>query len=297
MQGMPWASTLLAPLGFFSVTDLPALPPAPWLVHLRGLGPWFGRTVVALSRRATRAWTEPVDRLRDDLGLPRGRHALFDGQFSAILNLALFSRLLATPQPDWPPHVQTTGFVFYNGPGTLEPAVEAFLDAGTPPVVFTLGSSAVGAAGRFYEESVNAVRRLGIRAVLLTGGFVENQPAGPPSKDVLLVDRAPHQLLFPRASAVVHQGGIGTTAQALRSGHPMLVVPHAHDQPDNAFRVTNLGVARTVFPRRYKAPRVARELERLLGEAHYRERSAAVADIVRGEGGAEAAAEAIAACS
>jgi len=292
-QRVPWASTLLAPLGFFSVTDLPVIPPAPWLVHLRGLGPRFGRVVVGLSRLATRAWVQPVYRLRAELGLPPGGHPLFEGQFSPTLNLALFSRVLAAPQPDWPPHVQTTGFVFYNGPGALEPALEAFLDAGPTPVVFTLGSSAVGAARRFYEESVDAVRRLGVRAVLLTGGFAENQPAGTLPKDVLVVDRAPHQRLFPRASAVVHQGGIGTTAQALRSGHPMLVVPHAHDQPDNAFRVTNLGVARTVFPRRYKGARVARELERLLGDAQYRERSAAAAELVRAEGGADGAADAI----
>ncbi len=128
--------------------------------------------------------------------------------------------------------------------------------------------------------------------MLLTGAFADNRPAGL-SKDVMLVDRAPHQLLFPRASAVVHQGGSGTTAQALRSGHPMLVVPHAHDQPDNAFRVANLGVARTVFPRRYRAARVARELERLLGDAAYRERSASVAELVKAEGGADAAADAI----
>jgi len=73
----------------------------------------------------------------------------------------------------------------------------------------------------------------------------------------------------------------------------MLVVPHAHDQPDNAFRVTNLGVARTVFPRRYRAARVARELERLLGDAAYRERSTSVAELVKAEGGADAAADAI----
>ena len=292
-QGLPWASTLLAPLGFFSITDLPVLPPAPWLVHLRELGPRFGRMVVGLAHLATRSWIEPVYRLRAELGLPRGEHPLFEGQFSPALNLALFSRLLAPPQPDWPAHVTTTGFVFYNGPAALDPALESFLDAGDPPVVFTLGSSAVGAAGRFYEESAGAVRRLGVRAVMLTGGFADNRPAGTLPNDVMLVDSAPHQLLLPRASAVVHQGGIGTTAQALRSGHPMLIVPHAHDQPDNAFRVTNLGVARTLFPRRYKAARVARELERLLGAAAYRERSASVAEIVRAEGGADAAAEAL----
>jgi UDP:flavonoid glycosyltransferase YjiC (YdhE family) len=110
---------------------------------------------------------------------------------------------------------------------------------------------------------------------------------------VFLVDRTPHQLLFPRARAIVHQGGVGTTAQALRSGRPMLVVPHAHDQPDNAFRVTQLGVARTLFPKKYKAGRVARELEPLLRDARYAERSAATSAAVREEGGADAAAAAI----
>jgi len=170
----------------------------------------------------------------------------------------------------------------------------AFLAEGPAPVVFTLGSSAVGAAGDFYRESVEAVKRLGVRAVLLTGGFAENRPPGPLPPGVMLVDRAPHQLLFPRASAIVHQGGAGTTAQALRSGHPMLVVPHGHDQPDTAFRVSNLGVARTVFPKRYQAARVERELKRLLTEASFRERAASVAGIVQQEGGADTAAQLIA---
>jgi UDP:flavonoid glycosyltransferase YjiC (YdhE family) len=292
-QKMPWVSTVLAPLGLFSIHDLPVLPPAPWIAHLRRLGPWFGRFVLAAARRATRDWMEPVYRLRAGLGLGRGGHPLFAGQFSPAMTLALFSRVLAEPQPDWPPQTQLTGFVFYNGPGALDPGIESFLDAGAPPVVFTLGTSAVGAAGSFYHESVIAVSRLGGRAVLLTGGLPENRPPGDLPEGVLLVDRAPHQLLFPRASAIVHQGGIGTTAQALRSGRPMLVVPHGHDQPDNAFRVTKLGVARTLFPRRYKGARVARELERLLGDASYRERAGSIAAAVKQEGGADAAAEAI----
>ena len=106
-------------------------------------------------------------------------------------------------------------------------------------------------------------------------------------------NRAPHQLLFPRAAAVVHQGGAGTLAQAVRAGRPMVVVPHAHDQPDNAFRMARLGVARIVRPRSYRAPRVAHELERLLGEENYRARAAEVAATVRSEGGAASAAAAI----
>jgi UDP:flavonoid glycosyltransferase YjiC (YdhE family) len=187
-----------------------------------------------------------------------------------------------------------TGFVFYNGTEThLVPDLEAFLNAGSPPVVFTLGTSAVVAAGRFYDESVEAVRRVGVRAVLLTGGFEQNRPHGTLPPGVLLVDRAPHQLLFPRAAAIVHQGGAGTLAQALRAGKPMLVVPHAHDQPDNAARVVRRGVARMVLPRKYRGVRVARELDRLLTDSAMATRAAEVAELVRGEGGAAAAAAAI----
>jgi UDP:flavonoid glycosyltransferase YjiC (YdhE family) len=289
---LPWVSTVLAPISFFSATDVPALPPAPRLVHLRRLGPWFGRLVVALAHRATRTWMDPVYRLRQELGLPRGADPIYEGQFSPTLTLALFSRVLAAPQGDWPPNVNVGGFVFYNGPDQLPPDLEAFLSAGAPPVVFTLGTSAVGAAGRFYQESADAVAQLGVRAVLLTGGFTQNEPRAS-SSDVFVADRAPHQLLFPRASDIVHQGGIGTTAQALRSGGPMIVVPHAHDQPDNAFRVTNLGVARTLFPGSYRAASVRRELSRLLADPHALRRATMVAETVGAERGAERAAEAI----
>jgi UDP:flavonoid glycosyltransferase YjiC (YdhE family) len=240
----------------------------------------------------TRDWGEPVQQLRAELGLPRGRDPIFEGQFSPHGTLALFSRVLAEPQPDWPANVTTTGTVFYNGPEPLELQLEEFLAAGEPPVVFTLGTSAVGAAGGFYRESAAAVAKLGVRAVLLTGGFAQNRPDELPA-GVLLVDRAPHQLLFPRASAVVHQCGAGTTAQALRAGRPTLLVPHGHDQFDNARRVRNLGVARTVLPNDYRAERVARELNALLDEPRYRERAAAVRIVVREERGAEAAVAAV----
>jgi UDP:flavonoid glycosyltransferase YjiC (YdhE family) len=124
--------------------------------------------------------------------------------------------------------------------------------------------------------------------VLLTGGFAQNRPE-PLPPNVLLVDRAPHQLLFTRANAIVHQCGAGTTAQALRSGRPTLLVPHGHDQFDNARRVSKLGVARTVLPSDYRTDRVARALGALLTEPRYAERAAAVSIVVREERGAEAA--------
>jgi rhamnosyltransferase subunit B len=286
--GLPWLSTVLAPMLFFSKYDPPVLPALPRANDVPLIGPWLMRVLVPLARRATREWGEPVQRLRAELGLPRGRDPVFEGQFSPRGTLALYSRVLAQPQRDWPPNVTTTGTVFYNGPEPLETRLEEFLAAGEPPVVFTLGTSAVGAAGRFYDESAAAAVKLGVRAVLLTGGFAQNQPQNLPPT-LLLVDRAPHQLLFPRASVIVHQCGAGTTAQALRSGRPTLLVPHGHDQFDNARRVRKLGVARTVLPQEYRAERVARDLAALLTDARYLERAATVSIVVREERGAETA--------
>jgi rhamnosyltransferase subunit B len=290
---LPWVSTVLAPMSFFSTTDVPVLAPAPYLARLDRFGSWYGRVVSRFARASTVRWMKPVFDLRRRLGLPAGRHPLFEGQFSQTLTLALFSRVLALPQPDWPPNVVITGSVFYNGPELLQPELEEFLNAGPPPVIFTLGSSAVAAAGRFYEESLDAVRRLQVRAVFLTGGFERNVPRDAVGVDTFVVDRAPHQLLFPRAAAVVHPGGAGTLAQALRAGRPMLVVPHAHDQPDNAARATRMGVARTVRQHGYSGARVARELEQVLSDRRIRGRAEEVGAIVRSEGGAVAAAAAL----
>jgi UDP:flavonoid glycosyltransferase YjiC (YdhE family) len=120
-----------------------------------------------------------------------------------------------------------------------EPAeLEAFLAAGDAPIVFTLGSTAVHNPGNFYKASVTAVRMLERRAVLIGAkGF-----SGIDSAEVLTVPYAPYSRIFPWAAAIVHQGGSGTTGQALLAGHPQLIVPYGWDQPDNGARVVRLGV-------------------------------------------------------
>jgi UDP:flavonoid glycosyltransferase YjiC (YdhE family) len=65
----------------------------------------------------------------------------------------------------------------------------------------------------------------------------------------------------------------------------MLVVPFAHDQPDNAYRVNKLGVARVLYPLRYRAQRVATELEKLLGRSEYSRHAATVDSEVRSKPG------------
>jgi rhamnosyltransferase subunit B len=296
---IPWVSTVLAPISFFSAHDFPVLPLLPRLaVVLRRLGPGAGRALVGLAKRATRHWPEPVRRLRTEIGLSPGKHPIHEGQFSPELVLAMFSRVLAKPQPDWPPNTRITGHVFYDGSGRdgLSPDLERFLASGPAPVVFTLGTGVVGkgpAADSFYRESLKAVRILKLRSLFLVGKDPKSRLPVPLPKGVAAVDHAPFSKLFPRAAAVVHQGGIGTIGQVLRSGRPQLVVPFAGDQPDNALRVQRLGSAEVLYPRQYTAPRAARLLGDLLGESEYARRAGEVARRVRSEDGVSDACDAI----
>src|SRR5262249_31944393 len=106
-------------------------------------------------------------------------------------------------------------------------------------------------------------------------------------------DYVPFSELFPHAAVIVHAGGIGTTGLTMRSGRPTLVVPFAHDQPDNAARVARRGMARTLPPQRYRAPRVASELRRLRDDPCYTRRAARVGDEMRREDGVNTACDAL----
>ncbi len=270
--GLRWVSCALAPLSYFSIHD-PCIPP------LRGGGRWLHAcppfVVRAMNRFAallTYSWWAPVRALRRELGLTPGGNPLFAGKHSPLLDLALFSPVLQSPQPDWSAGTVQTGFCFYDenegpsagaSPTPLPPAVATFLAAGDPPLVFTLGSAAVFAANDFYTTSAHAARRLGRRALLLLG---KNLPPPDLPPTILAWDYLPYAQIFPHAAVVVHQGGVGTTAQALRAGCPMLIVPFAHDQFDNAARIVRLGVGRSLSRQRYSAANCARTLAPLLGD-------------------------------
>jgi UDP:flavonoid glycosyltransferase YjiC (YdhE family) len=147
------------------------------------------------------------------------------------------------------------------------------------------------AAGQFYEESIRAVRQMGLRAVLLVGKL-ESVPKIQ-DDSIYVTDYAPYSELLPRAALTVHQGGIGTVAQALKAGKPMMIVPWAHDQPDNAERCRKLGLSRTVRRSQYRWEVVARELDRLLGDAQYANRAREMAERLAVENGLHAACDAL----
>ena len=160
-------------------------------------------------------------------------------------------------------------------------------------MLFTLGSSAVMHPGTFFAESLTAVCKLGLRAVLLVGQ--PERPLLPASlpDSIYVTDYVPYSEVMPRVAATVHQGGIGTVAQALSSGRPMIIVPWSHDQPDNAERCLKLGVSRTIDRSGYSAAAVAKELDRLLKEPSYAAKATEIAEKLNGEDGLRVAADAV----
>jgi UDP:flavonoid glycosyltransferase YjiC (YdhE family) len=292
VTGIPWASYLLAPISFFSAYDPPALPMFPRVAKVEAFLPGMGHIIQGLARYISRKWPEPIYQLRAELGLPRGPNPLFVAKHSPNRVLALFSRILGKPQPDWPPNVLQAGFVYFDGQIgdlALPPELEEFLDAGEPPVVFTLGSAASLTAGSFYEDSARAAEKLGIRAILLVGKDPRNVPSFNLSSNIFVTQFAPFTTLFPRAKIVVHQGGVGTTAQALRAGIPSLVMPYSHDQPDNARRVQRLGAGLVLRRQKYTPARVVRSLRKLLTDPSYKLKAKEAAAILSKENGLKTA--------
>jgi len=300
VRKMRWMSMVLQPTVFFSKYDPPVLAPAMWARHLYGLGTWVMPAMMKVAELEMASWVQPLLELRERVGLARGMNPLTHGQFSPYGTLALFSHHFAEPQRDWPAHTETTGFVHYDKPGegfglsANTGELQRFLDAGPAPVVFTLGSSAVMMAERFFEESIAATKKLGVRAVMLAW---KPDRLGAVDDSILITDYAPYSELLPRAAVTVHAGGIGTIGQALRAGKPMLVVPWAHDQPDNAERCRKLGVGRTVSREAYRAERVARELDRLLNDQSYADKAHAIAQKIASEDGLKTACDAIVSCA
>lgn len=294
--GIPWLSTVLSPLNFMSAYDPILPPPATWVRHL----PWWvllktAPWVADAGRQVTSRWMEPLQAFRGSLGLPRAINPIFEGQHSPYGTLAMYSKVFGGPFADWPQQVTVTGQLRYDVShgAVLSPEIERFLDAGEAPIVFTLGSSVVLIAEQFWDECLDATRRMGCRAILLAGPVQSARLQGHVSSNVLVVDAAPHSLLFPRAAAIVQPCGIGTTGTALASGRPQLAVPYTNDQPDNAWRLSRLGVARMMSPRAYRGRAVARELTTLLSAPGYRQQAEALAAVVAGERGAELACDRI----
>lgn len=277
---LPWISLILSPFSFFSCIDPSFTVNLPILFKLRKAGPTVYKAALTLGKLSTRHWSNPVRQLRQQEGLRRNCDPVFVDKFSPEIVLALFSESFAPKQRDWPPQTLQPGFVYFETPPNVDDLarLHKFLSSGTAPLVFTQGSTAVHYPRDFYEVSTKIARRLGLRALLIGMKTLEQD-----SNDVLALPYIPYSHVFPNASVIVHQGGSGTTGEALRAGRPMLVVPYGWDQPDNAYRIERLGVGLHVPRNRYTVETAAAAIQQLLDDPRFSVRSAELSSRISGE--------------
>jgi rhamnosyltransferase subunit B len=290
-SGLPWVSLILSPFSFFSCFDPSFTVNLPVLFHLRRAGPVVYKAALGLGKLATRHWSNPVRRLRRKEGLRRKCEPVFEDKFSPHLVLALFSQYFAPKQRDWPEQTLQPGFLSQGDPLDVDAfrGLDKFLSAGTPPLVFTQGSAAVHNARDFYDISVKAAKRLGLRALLIgTSATLEND-----SNDVLVLPYVPYSHVFRKASAIIHQGGSGTTGEALRACRPMLVVPYGWDQPDNAYRIERLGAGIHLPRSRYTVETATAAVRRLLDNPRFSAISAELGSHIQAENAIGSACDAI----
>jgi UDP:flavonoid glycosyltransferase YjiC (YdhE family) len=295
---IPFIPAVLQPASLYSAYDPPRIPEFR-IMHgapVGALGLGWNRLLYALIRRSLRRRYAPViDALRVAHGLaPANQAILLDPGRTPAFNLGCYSALFAPLPPDAPPGTLLAGFPLFDSfsgqSEVLEPALDLFLAAGPPPIVFTLGSVMVRAAGAFYAQAAEVAARLGRRAVLLTG---QEATAIPPRDDLFVTQYAPHSALFPRAAIIVHHGGVGTTGQALRAGKPQLVVPHMLDQFDHGLRIAGLGVGASLTAKKFGVAAAQAQLAHLLQNPNTRQEAARLGALLQAENGAQVAAAAI----
>jgi rhamnosyltransferase subunit B len=289
ITSVPTATVHLSPMVFRSVIAPPVLSGMIWpRSHaLRRAMIWFADVAVIDPMMA-----KPINRLRATFGLAPARRLLKDWWNSPDRVLGLFPEWYAPPQADWPAQVRLTGFPMYDERGLtqLSPALDAFLNAGEAPIAFTPGTAMLHGQA-FFEAAVGACATMGRRGLLLTR-HREQLPADLPA-GVIHVDYAPFSQLLPRCAAIVHHGGIGTTSQALSAGIPQIVMPMSHDQPDNADRLSKLGVGATLARKRFTAANLAKVLGGLLSDPAVSARAKQLAERFADNHGIERAADLI----
>jgi UDP:flavonoid glycosyltransferase YjiC (YdhE family) len=283
--GLPLVQAHLLPLT--PTRAFPGVLMPPLRVRLPG---WAN----TLSHRITRQMVWQMSRSTDNkaraevLQLPRapmwGPYAALEQSRYPILHG--YSPQVLAPPPDWPANIQVTGYWFSEAPPGWTPpeALVRFLEAGPPPIYIGFGSMPSRRPEATAEMVLQALAQCGHRGVLSAGWGGLKQSELP--ANVVMVRSVPHDWLFPQMAAVVHHGGVGTTAAGLRAGVPTVVTPFFADQPFWGQRVLALGVGPKPIPRRQlTAVRLAEAIRQAVTDAAMQARAAALGERIRAEDG------------
>jgi UDP:flavonoid glycosyltransferase YjiC (YdhE family) len=183
--------------------------------------------------------------------------------------------------PDWfdsagepaPTGATRAGFLLNDAAetGPLPATAAALVAPSQPRPILVTGGSGRMLHRDWYPAAVAAVAatgRPGIVVCRYRDLLPERLPPG-----VHWFPALPFATLMPEVAAVLHHGGILTSARAIRSGTPQVVLAHGVDRPDNARRLHRLGLAEWLPAARWTTTDIAALLRRVLTEPGYRQRA------------------------
>jgi sterol 3beta-glucosyltransferase len=287
-RGVPAVGIGLAP-AWPSGEHTLAFPRAPWGWLRRWLGEQTMRGMCKLGRT-------DYDAHRRSIGLQPFRTAnpwreMFE---AGVPFLYAYSPHIGHVPKEWPESLHVTGNCTIDTSANWTPpqALVDFLAAGPPPIYVGFGSMTGSTPEQLGRLVLDAVAQTKQRAIVMTGWGGVGLDAR--RDDVLIIEGAPHEWLFPRCSAVVHHGGAGTVATGLTAGKPTLVTAFFGDQPYWGWRVHDLGAGPAPIMRRHlTAARLAEGMRRVVSDQSYRDKAQALAAKLREENGAGTTAAAI----
>jgi UDP:flavonoid glycosyltransferase YjiC (YdhE family) len=265
--------------------------------HEHDPGP-SARAVTGEAAELERALFDYRNEIRAEFGLsPVADEQWVERYWSKRCVLLASSPHFSRPILDRFPQVRMTGFWFDDRPvdeGSIDPGLRAFLDSGPAPIVLSFSSLPLREPGPVVRLHVEAARSIGMRLVIQRGWGGLEASAISENIDishVCFTDHVPHSWLLARVSAVVHHGGIGTTAMALRHGCPMLVEPYCNDQFFNSGQVAALGVGAAVSPEGLSIEILGELLGAVVFDPSIRRRADELATLIRSERGLDLACE------
>ncbi len=264
--GLPCVKMLLSPNIVFSAYS----PPAPMKWAIPKSIPRFIVRFLLRRNRKTRfkvffrvEHTQTYLATRKRLGCP----LIFQTESAALLQIGFFPEWFGMPAKDWPKNLKLVGFPLQNlASMNSRSELDAFIEQQGAPLIFTSGTGVKDVA-ELFTEGRKICEQLQVPGVFVGGASGAELLQG--SSLCLHLDYIDFEHALSKALAIIHHGGMGTTAQAIKAGIPQLIRPIKYDQPDNADRIYQLGLGTYVMPEKFKAEQVVPMLANMLQKAKH----------------------------
>jgi len=254
---------------------------------------WFNRLSYSINSLLQLPFRGVVNNWRKSrLGLP-GRKSFKDitkikGRTIPIMYSC--SKYVVEIPKDWNDTTEMTGYWFLDKTSEYQPhrTLEDFLNNPSPPVCFTFSSLPIKNPKKLIEIVAMALKDTGQRGIIVSG-FTDLKVNNIP-ENILLTGPIPYSRLFPRVKIIVHHGGAGTTAEAIRAKRPMIITPYNVDQPFWAKRCFKSGVSTKPIPfRKLNSRNLAVAINQIMENKSYSQKAEELGKKISSENGVESA--------